>query len=40
LAWYKANGDDILNDRNLTDEQLDAFIARQFFAGGKYSIYQ
>ncbi|MDR2669571.1 MAG: ABC transporter substrate-binding protein, partial [Desulfovibrio sp.] len=38
LAWYKANGDDILNDRNLTDEQLDAFIARQFFAGGKYSI--
>ncbi|MDR2745290.1 MAG: ABC transporter substrate-binding protein [Desulfovibrio sp.] len=40
VAWYKANGDDILNDRNLTDEQFEAFVARQFFAGGKYSIYQ
>jgi ABC-type nitrate/sulfonate/bicarbonate transport system substrate-binding protein len=39
-AWYKAHGDDILNDRNLTDEQVDSFVARQFFAGGKYSIYR
>jgi ABC-type nitrate/sulfonate/bicarbonate transport system substrate-binding protein len=40
VAWYKANGDDILNDRTLTDEQLETFVARQFFVGGAYSIYR
>jgi ABC-type nitrate/sulfonate/bicarbonate transport system substrate-binding protein len=40
VAWYKANGDDILNDRTLTDGQIDDFVARQFFAGGEYSIYR
>jgi ABC-type nitrate/sulfonate/bicarbonate transport system substrate-binding protein len=38
--WYAANGDDILGERRLTDEQIDAFVARQFFAGGQYSIYK
>jgi len=38
-AWYVANGDDILVDRQLTDEQIDAFVDERFFAGGQYSIY-
>jgi sulfonate transport system substrate-binding protein len=37
--WYVANGDDILNERRLTDEQVDAFIDGRFFAGGAFSIY-
>ena len=38
-AWYVANGDDILIDRALTDEQIDAFVDERFFAGGEYTIY-
>lgn len=38
-AWYIANGDDILVDRRLSDEQIDAFVDGRFFAGGKYSVY-
>ncbi|MDR1425245.1 MAG: ABC transporter substrate-binding protein [Azoarcus sp.] len=37
--WYAANGDDILADRKLTDEQIDKFIDGRFFVGGEYSIY-
>jgi len=37
--WYVAHGDDILNERRLTDEQVDAFIDGRFFVGGQYSIY-
>ncbi len=37
--WYVANGDDILNERRLTDEQVDTFIDGRFFVGGEYSIY-
>ncbi|MDR0828039.1 MAG: ABC transporter substrate-binding protein [Desulfovibrio sp.] len=39
-TWYVEHGDDILGDRKLTDEQINAFVAKQFFSGGKYSIYQ
>ncbi|GLS55592.1 hypothetical protein GCM10007886_37770 [Methylobacterium gregans] len=38
-AWYIAHGDDILSERKLSDEQVDAFIDGRFFAGGQYSIY-
>lgn len=38
--WYIANGDDILSERHLSDEQIQAFIDERFFVGGKYSIYQ
>lgn len=38
-AWYIANGDDILVDRRLSDEQIDDFIDGRFFAGGEFSIY-
>ncbi|MFD1333488.1 ABC transporter substrate-binding protein [Methylopila musalis] len=38
-AWYVQNGDDILNERNLTSEQVDAFVDGRFFVGGDYSIY-
>jgi ABC-type nitrate/sulfonate/bicarbonate transport system substrate-binding protein len=34
-----ANGDDILVDRNLSNEQIDAFIDGRFFIGGDHSIY-
>ncbi|WP_245258014.1 ABC transporter substrate-binding protein [Rhodomicrobium vannielii] len=37
--WYVDNGDDILNERRLTDEQVDSFIDGRFFVGGEYSIY-
>jgi ABC-type nitrate/sulfonate/bicarbonate transport system substrate-binding protein len=37
--WYVANGDDILVERNLSDEQIDRFIDGRFFVGGEYSIY-
>ena len=39
-AWYAEHGDDILGERRLTDEQVEAFVARQFFVGGQYSIYK
>ena len=38
-AWYIANGDDILVERRLSDEQIDDFIDGRFFAGGEFSIY-
>jgi len=38
-AWYVANGDDILVDKALTDDEIDAFVDERFFAGGEYSIY-
>lgn len=38
-AWYVANGDDILVDRALSAEQIDAFVDGRFFAGGEYAIY-
>lgn len=34
-----ANGDDILVDRALSEDQIDAFVDGRFFAGGEYSIY-
>jgi hypothetical protein len=34
------HGDDILNERKLPDDKVDAFVARQFFSGGAYSIYK
>ncbi len=37
--WYVANGDDILSEHRLSNEQVDAFIDGRFFAGGEYSIY-
>ncbi|GLK78250.1 hypothetical protein GCM10008171_35040 [Methylopila jiangsuensis] len=38
-AWYVEHGDDILNERRLTSEQVDAFVDGRFFVGGDYSIY-
>ncbi len=38
-AWYVANGDDILAERQLSDEQVNAFVDGRFFVGGPYSIY-
>jgi ABC-type nitrate/sulfonate/bicarbonate transport system substrate-binding protein len=38
-ASHIANGDDILVDRNLSNEQIDAFIDGRFFIGGDHSIY-
>ncbi|MFE1599542.1 ABC transporter substrate-binding protein [Methylobacterium sp. ID0610] len=38
-AWYIAHGDDILSERKLSDEQINAFIDGRFFVGGQYSIY-
>ncbi|ACB94325.1 ABC transporter substrate-binding protein [Beijerinckia indica] len=38
-GWYVANGDDILSERRLSDEQVDAFIDGRFFVGGSHSIY-
>lgn len=37
--WYVANGDDILVDHKLSDEQIRTFVDDRFFAGGKYSVY-
>lgn len=39
-AWYVANGDDILTERALSDEQIHAFVDERFFAGGSHSIYE
>lgn len=39
-AWYIANGDDILTDRALSDEQIHAFVDERFFAGGSHSVYK
>lgn len=38
-AWYIANGDDILVERGLSEQQIDEFVDGRFFAGGEYSIY-
>ncbi len=37
--WYIANGDDILSERQLPDEQVDAFVDARFFVGGSHTIY-
>lgn len=37
--WYIANGDDILPEHHLDDRQIEAFVDGDFFAGGKYTIY-
>ncbi len=39
-AWHIANGDDILSERKLNDEQIHAFVDERFFVGGQYSIYR
>ncbi|MET0333021.1 MAG: ABC transporter substrate-binding protein [Rhizobacter sp.] len=39
-AWYIQQGDDILAERKLTDQQVDAFVDGRFFVGGAYSIYR
>lgn len=38
-AWYIAHGDDILVDRRLSDQQIDAFVDDRFFANGQFSVY-
>jgi sulfonate transport system substrate-binding protein len=38
-SWYIANGDDILPDHKLNDDQIDAFVDGRFFSGGQYSVY-
>lgn len=38
--WYVANGDDILNERKLSDAQVDTFVDGRFFVGGTHTIYQ
>ncbi len=38
-SWYIENGDDILKERNLTDDQINAFVDGRFFVGGSHSIY-
>ena len=37
--WYVAQGDDILTEKQLSPEQIDAFVDARFFAGGEYSVY-
>ncbi|MDR1935311.1 MAG: ABC transporter substrate-binding protein [Candidatus Accumulibacter sp.] len=37
--WYVEHGDDILVDKQLSGEQIDAFIDDKFFVGGSHSIY-
>ena len=37
--YYIAQGDDILAEHHLDDEQIDTFVDGRFFAGGSYSIY-
>lgn len=37
--YYIDHGDDILVDHHLTDEQIQSFVDRRFFAGGAYSAY-
>lgn len=38
-AWYIAQGDDILSERNLSDTQVDKLVDARFFKGGAYSAY-
>lgn len=38
-TWYIDNGDDVLVERRLSPEQIDAFVDGRFFVGGDYSIY-
>lgn len=38
-AWYIDAGDEILTERYLTDDQIDAFVDARFFAGGEFSVY-
>lgn len=37
--WYVAQGDDILTEKQLSPDQIDAFVDARFFAGGEYSVY-
>jgi sulfonate transport system substrate-binding protein len=36
LAWAVKNGDDFYSAKPLTDQQVNAFVDRRFFAGGEY----
>lgn len=38
-AWYVENGDDILTEKQLSSDQIEAFVDARFFAGGEYSVY-
>jgi ABC-type nitrate/sulfonate/bicarbonate transport system substrate-binding protein len=38
--WYVEHGDDILSEKKIEDDKIEGFVARQFFAGGAYSIYK
>ena len=38
-AWYIDQGDDILSERKLSEDQVNAFVDGRFFAGGSHSIY-
>jgi len=35
-SWGIKNGDDFLKKKNLNQKQLEAFVSKDFFAGGKY----
>ncbi|RJG40505.1 ABC transporter substrate-binding protein [Mesorhizobium sp. DCY119] len=37
--YYIDAGDEILAERNLSDETIDQFVDARFFKGGKYSVY-
>jgi ABC-type nitrate/sulfonate/bicarbonate transport system substrate-binding protein len=37
--YYIDHGDDILAEHNLSEDQINTFVDRRFFAGGAYSVY-
>jgi sulfonate transport system substrate-binding protein len=37
--WYIDHGDEILAERHLSDDMIQAFVDKRFFKGGAYSIY-
>ena len=40
VDYYIKQGDDILGERRLNPQQIDAFVDGRFFVGGTHSIYQ
>lgn len=40
VDYYIRQGDDILGERRLNPQQIDAFVDGRFFVGGSHSIYQ
>jgi sulfonate transport system substrate-binding protein len=38
-TYYIEHGDEILRDRRLSDDKIEAFVDKRFFEGGDYSIY-